>query len=76
VVAARSASTADDVPGFSVTEYEPGAACSSLCENVSAASTGSEPIAPTVGRMGKSPSAAHPGPDRWVRLKPSIEESA
>jgi hypothetical protein len=46
---------ADEVAGFSVTEYEPGEAFSSECENASAVFTGSAPRAPTVGSTGKSP---------------------
>ena len=42
------------------------------CENASVAV---RLTAPTVGRIGTSPSAPQPGPDMWLRLKPVIEES-
>src|ERR1700733_7410619 len=72
-VAARSAWMADDVDGFSVTEYEPGTAFSSLCENGSVVSSRSVPVAPVVGSTGKSPKAPPPGADMCVRLKPVAE---
>ncbi len=52
-----------------VTAYEPAAADSALCVKLDVAA----PLtAPTVGRIGTSAVALHPGPDRWLRLKPVI----
>ena len=54
------------------TWYSPACADSLECENESVAD---ELTAPTVGSTGTSPSAPQPGPDRWSRLNPVIEES-
>jgi hypothetical protein len=67
---------ADEVEGFRVTAYEPGVALSELCAKESVVEIGSLPILPTVGSIGKSPNALHPGPDMCVRLNPRVDESA
>ena len=41
-------------------------------ENESVAEVLTDPV---VGRIGMSPSAPQPGPDRWVRLNPVMVES-
>ena len=75
-VAARSLRTASEVDGSSVTEYEPGAACSAVWLYGAVVAAGSVPMEPTVGRIGTSPYAEQPGPDMWVRLKPVMAESS
>ena len=66
------AASATPIPP-AVTEYLPGEADSSACENGRRGSLG---IAPVRGRNGRSPPVGQPTPDRWVRLNPVMSWSS
>ena len=69
VVAVSSVFTEFD----SVTAYDPAVAASAAWLNPTLAVAAGAPV---VGRIGTSPIAAQPGPDRCVRLKPVTAVSA
>src|SRR5258708_27408987 len=54
----------------SCTEYDPGVALSAEWLNESVVLTGFDPMAPTVGRIGRASSVGRPAPGRVVGLRP------
>jgi hypothetical protein len=60
-------------PVPSCTEYDPGVALSAEWLNESVVLTGFDPMAPTVGRIGRSSSMGQPAPDRWLTLRPIVD---
>jgi hypothetical protein len=72
----RSVTASDVRTPPAVTAYDPGWATSEEWLKAASASLGSAGTAPVSGRIGKSPATAQPGPEKWVKLKPVMSESA